>query len=229
MVSGFRGYEVYLADVNGAWGEPVATGSLEQTEAQQEVRFDPRAGRLLRFRVLSTHDDGADPMVLGATGGAGARPYEATAPVQVGSTTMSSFRILEQALPERPVVATALVSAAGLDGTTVLIDGLELEHAVAITTGDRRDFRLAGHWQSFRAEVGLTGGTARFQIWGDDRLLWDSAQVTGPATVKPRLDVRGVGILSLRAISSDDGLETHWAEMRLEGLEGDTVSAAEAG
>ncbi len=223
-----RGYEVYLADVNGAWGEPVATGSLEQTEAQQEVRFDPRAGRLLRFRVLSTHDDGADPMVLGATVGAGERPYEAAAPVRVGSTTMSSFRILEQPLPERPAVETALVSAAGLDSTPVIIGGLEFEHAVAIASGDRRDFRLAGHWQSFRAEVGLTEGTARFQIWGDDRPLWDSALITGPATVKPRLDVRGVRVLSLRTVSSDAGLEAHWAEMMLEGFEGDTVSAAQA-
>jgi hypothetical protein len=66
-----RSYQVYLADVNGRWGEPVATGVLEQTREQQEVLFEPRAGRLLRLRVLGTHDDGIDPMVLGAgsTGG----------------------------------------------------------------------------------------------------------------------------------------------------------------
>ncbi len=224
-----RSYEVYLADVNGAWGEPVATGSLEQTQARQEVRFAPRAGRLLRFRVLSTHDDGADPMVLstGDGAGAGAGPYEATAPVRVGPITLSSFRILEQPLPDRPAMATALVSAAGLESTTVIINGLELEHAAAIAANDRRDFRLTGHWQSFRAEAGLNEGTARFQIWGDGRLLWDSAPVTGPATVKPRVDVRGVTSLSLRVASSDGGVTTHWAEMMLEGFEGDTVVAVE--
>ncbi len=67
------------------------------------------------------------------------------------------------------MVETALLSAAGLEGQAVIVDCLELEHAVAIAAGDRRDFRLADHWQAFRAEVGLDAGTARFQVWGDDR------------------------------------------------------------
>ncbi len=91
-----RRYEVYLADVNGMWGDPIANGVLEQTEEQQEVKFSPRAGRLLRFRVLSTHDDGADPMILNASEQE-ALSFDALTPDNVGPTTISEFHLLEQA------------------------------------------------------------------------------------------------------------------------------------
>ncbi len=45
--------------------------------------------------------------------------------------------------------------------------------------------------------------TVRFQIWGDERLLWDSGLVAATDIVKPQLDIRGIGILSLRTSTAD--------------------------
>ncbi len=89
-----RSYELYLADVNGEWGEPVSSGSIEKSEGEMEVRFAPKAGSLMRFRVLSTHDMGADPMVLGANSDEPVE-YDALAPVLVSPVTISEFRLLE--------------------------------------------------------------------------------------------------------------------------------------
>ncbi len=119
-----QNYEVYIADVNGRWGEPVATGVLEQTEEMQEVVFEPRAGRLLRFRVLSTHDDGVDPMVLGATG-PGEASYDALAPVKVGPTTISEFHLMERVVSGRPALTEVLARESG----AVHMNGLVFDHA----------------------------------------------------------------------------------------------------
>jgi len=220
-----RQYEVFVADVNGQWGEPVTAGSLLQQEEPQEVRFPAAAGRLLRFRVLSTHDDGVDPMVLGADQALSAGPYEATAPVAVGNTTMSLFRVLEQASPDAAPVDAPLFETAGIEPATVTMNGLTFARSASFTGSSRRDVELAGHWHALRAEAGADTGEMRFQVWGDDRLLWDSGTVTGPITVKPRLDIRGIRRLSLRSVTDQADLITHWAEVMLEGHAGDTVTA----
>ncbi|MDE2408641.1 MAG: DUF5110 domain-containing protein, partial [Xanthomonadaceae bacterium] len=48
-----RDYEIYMADSNGEWGTPIATGRLKLSQDKQTINFAPHAGRLLRFRVLS--------------------------------------------------------------------------------------------------------------------------------------------------------------------------------
>jgi len=222
-----RDYEVYLADVNGRWGDPVAGGVLEQTEQGQEVRFAPQAARLLRFRVLSTHDDGADPMVLGASGLA-EKPYDALAPFRVGPTTVSEFRVLERPRPLRPPIRTHLADKTAAGGAAIRMNGLNFEHGLSVRGDSRIDFDLTGDWHTFRAEAGFDDtsprdGTVRFQVWGDQRLLWDSAIVTAPTILKPKLDIRGIRRLSLRTIVSDREISVHWVEALVEGYEGDTI------
>ncbi len=230
-----RDYEVYLGDANGRWGDPVATGKLEQVETEQEVRFAPRAGRLLRLRVLSTHDDGADPMVLGAAG-RGNRPYDALAPVRVGPIAVSELRLLEYTPRDRPraTVSLAAVPPASAplpgDATVLRLGGLEYQHGLS-ARGDRRfDFKLDGDWHTLRADAGIDGrgpasGSVRFQVSGDGRLLWDSGQVTGTTIVKPRIDIRGVTVLSLRTIASDQHILATWADVKIMGYEDDTVTS----
>jgi alpha-glucosidase len=225
-----RDYELYLADVNGRWGEPI-TGSLEKTEEMQEVRFPPRAGRLLRFRVLSTHDDGADPMVLGAAE-LGGKPYDAIAPVRVGPTTISEFRLLERMEPTRSQISVAIAVEAADDGRAVTMNGLRFEGALAVRGDSRLDFELKGDWRELRAEAGIDDasaekGSLRFQVWGDGRLIWDSGKVA-EAIVKPRLDIRGVRMLSLRTVASHPGISASWAELKAMGYAGDTLHALSA-
>jgi alpha-glucosidase (family GH31 glycosyl hydrolase) len=222
-----RNYELYMADVNGRWGEPVAAGTLEQTDSLQEVRFTPKAGRLLRFRVLSTHDDERDPMVTGAVG-SGAGSYDALAPVRVGPTTISEFRLLERSVsPGREIIAD-LAEVAGRKQTPVVMNGLEFPRVLRATGGSRIDFELKGDWHTFRTEAGIDDesgdtGTARFQVWGDGQLLWDSGAVRDSQIVKPKLDIRGITSLSLRTRTTADTMKVNWAETAVAGFEGDTV------
>ncbi|NIL99739.1 MAG: DUF5110 domain-containing protein [Acidobacteria bacterium] len=224
-----RDYEVYLAEVNGRWGDPVATGSLEQVEEVQEVRFAPRAGRLLRFRVLSTHDDGVDPMVLGASE-LGEKPYDAHAAVRVSPATLSEFRILERPVPTRSRVTEYLAGRTVSGEKTVRMDGLDFEHVLGVRGDSRIEFELTGDWHTFSAEAGISedsreGAAVRFQVWGDERLLWDSGPVTAPDILKPRLDIRGVRSLSLRTIASGRETAAGWAEALVAGYAGDRVIA----
>jgi alpha-glucosidase (family GH31 glycosyl hydrolase) len=226
-----RNYEVYMADVNGLWGDPIATGVLEQTEEQQEVRFAPQAGRLLRFRVTSTHDDGVDPMVLGA-GEAGGESYDALAPVRVGPTTISEFRLLERAAPAGPQITASLAEVAGKGAPDIRMNGLDFGHGLSVRGDSRLDFEIAGDWHTLRTEAGVDDtwageGTVRFQVWGDGRLLWDSGTVTTPEIVKPRLDIRGLTSLSLRTVATDQKLVADWAEVVVAGFEGDTIRRVE--
>jgi len=219
-----RNYEVYIADVAGRWGESVAAGVLEQTEEMQEVMFEPRAGRLLRFRVLSTHDDGVDPMVLGATE-LGEESYDALAPVRVGPTTISEFHLLERTVADRPAATVSLAEEAG----TVMMNGLAFEHALR-TQGDTRfDYILEGDWHTLRVEAGIDDsykgdGNVRFQVWGDERLLWDSGVVTSNTIVKQRLDIRCVSSLSLRTAASNPDVVANWADIKVIGFDGDAVT-----
>jgi hypothetical protein len=224
-----RSYEVYLADVNGQWGDPVASGVLEQTEERQEVRFAPQAGRLFRFRVLSTHDDGADPMVIGRPE-IGEKPYDALAPVRVGPTTISEFQILERPEPTRPRTTAYLADKTAIGGTTARMNGLDFEHGLSVRGDNRIDFELTGDWHTFSAEAGIDDasprdGSVRFQVWGDERLLWDSGAVTASTIVKPRLDIRGIRNLSLRTIASSQEISVSWVDTLIAGYEGDTVRA----
>lgn len=46
-------YEVYVSANGSSWGTPVATGTLPNTNAEQQIRFLPKTGRYVRLRALS--------------------------------------------------------------------------------------------------------------------------------------------------------------------------------
>jgi alpha-glucosidase (family GH31 glycosyl hydrolase) len=222
-----RHFELYLSDLNGMWGDPIASGILQQSKEEQVFRFAPRAGRLLRFRVMSTHDDGGDPMVLGASDLEG-ESYDALAPVRVSPMTISEFHLLERAIPAGPQVTTSLVGITGRDSSPVRMNGLNFSRGLSVTGNSRLDFKLEGDWHTLRAEAGIddayTGkGTVRFQLWGDNRLLWDSGTVSSPLIVKPILDIRGITSLELRTIASEQNLLADWADIKVEGFAGSTI------
>jgi hypothetical protein len=217
-----RDFEIDLADANGAWGKPVHSGTLERVQGPQVVRFDPSPGRLLRFRVLSTHDDGFDPMVVGAEGER-TSPFDSTARVQVGSTTISELCIHEHS----PSGGEA-VELLGEIRDGIRLNGLEFERGWVLHDKDRVDLELEGSWQELRVEVGVderspAPGPGRFQVWADGDLLWDSGLVEDGMVHKPRLDIRGVRRLSLRAEASDPRVRLSWAEPVLVGRAGDVV------
>jgi len=244
-----RDYEVYLADNNGDWGEPVARGRLKLQQDAQQISFRPTAGRLLRFRVLTVQNPegdaaaGTDPMVTAATEPA-AKAFNAFAPSDVGPITLSSFKVLEARVPEgkrlqRALSELALPAGIAKDrpassADAMRMNGLQFRTGLGVKPGQQLTLQLAGNWQAFRADLGVddscrAAGGLQFQVWGDGRLLYDSGFVQAPAVVKPELDVRGLRQLTLKTLgargSRPQAVCGNWANASLIGFEGDQASA----
>lgn len=245
-----RDYEVYVADRNGDWGQPIAHGRLELKEGMQSIAFKPVAARLLRFRVLSTHNpDGEsasaiDPMVLAAQGGAPTAAYNALLPPDVQPITLSEFHILEhQTASTGPEQQRFLSELAGLPKSIardkpaskaldMRMNGLRFRKGLGVGPKSRVDLKLDGQWTTLRADLGIddscrTAGGMQFQVWSGARLLYDSGLVQAPGVVKPELDVRGLADLSLRTTGAKGRDAAHvcgnWGNAVLIGPEGARV------
>ncbi|MBN8887193.1 MAG: NPCBM/NEW2 domain-containing protein [Rudaea sp.] len=247
-----RDYEVYLADSNGEWGQPVAVGRLKLEQGMQKIEFAPHAGRLLRFRVLSVQNpegdgaSGTDPMVSAAQGAA-ARAVDALQPRDVGPIALSTFHILEHQVGERPssqrylselalpeASAKSIARDRAFGGSAEMrMNGLQFRRGLGVGANSRVDLKFDGNWQTLRADLGIDdtcrdAGGMQFQVWGDDRLLYDSGLVKAPGVVKPELDVRGLHRLSLRTLGAQGARPAqvcgNWANALLIGQEGDTAS-----
>ncbi|AMJ57230.1 MULTISPECIES: TIM-barrel domain-containing protein [Stenotrophomonas] len=246
-----RDYEIYMGDSNGEWGQPIARGHLQLKEGVQRIDFPAHAGRLLRFRVLSVQNpegDGAgaaDPMVTAAQGNA-ARAVDALQPRDVGPIALSTFHILEQQTAERPArqlylsqlplpaVLAAQVHADRSFAAEVpmRMNDLQFRRGLGVGAQSRIDMKLKGQWKTLRADLGVDdqcrqAGGLQFQVWGDDRLLYDSGFVKAPGVVKPELDIRGLSRLSLRTLGAQGSQPSqvcaNWANAVLIGEEGDSA------
>lgn len=246
--------EVYLADSNGEWGQPVYRGRLLKQQAKQKIEFAAKPGRLFRFRILSTYDqsdDGStqDPMVLTSANEASpAKAYHAAIPAVVTPVTISEFSVLEQALPDLPkqqlYLSDALAktnlpisldqSAYRPDGSSgvMQMNGLKFRKGLGVVGNTAIPLQLSGQWQTFRADVGIDDacrqfGGLQFQVWGDERLLFDSGLIKAPAVVKPELDIRGVKQLRLVTTGVQGNTKApvcaNWANAQLIGFQGDQV------
>ncbi|MFZ6733671.1 TIM-barrel domain-containing protein [Undibacterium sp. Ji42W] len=265
-----KDFEIYLADTNGEWGKPIYTGQLKKQEGKQKVEFAAKAGRLFRFRVLSTHDqnddgDAQDPMVLTSTGDAKpAKAYNAFNPVVISPITISEFSILEKPAPDKARLQTYLSDAvantrkggkasyakdlAYSTGSTkpvkgevntqssmqsnMKMNGLLFRKGLGVAGNSEIDYQLKGDWQTFRADVGIDDscrnhGGLQFQVWGDDKLLFDSGLIIAPAVVKPELDIRGISKLKLKTTgvkaTSKAEVCANWANASVIGFVGDGV------
>ena len=247
-----RDYEIYLADSNGEWGEPVKRGRLTLQQGVQQIDFPAQAGRLLRFRVLSTQNPdgdgagGSDPMVTAAQGSV-ARTVDALQPRDVGPIVLSSFHVLEHPQPTTPaqqLYLSALPLPAALQASVasdhafggqaaLRMNGLLFRRGLGVNAHSRIDLKLTGSWRLLRADLGIddqcrAAGGMQFQVWGDNRLLYDSGLVKAPGVVKPELDVRGLHTLSLRTLGAQGDHPAqvcgNWANAALIGQEGDTAS-----
>jgi len=242
-----RDYEIYMGDNNGDWGKPIKRGQLKLEQGMQTITFPATAGRLLRFRVLSTQNpegDGAaatDPMVLAANAPA-ARAYNAAVPSEVGEITLSEFHVLAHQTQEGPeqqqflsdlAVAKSVSRDKPLHGSEMRMNGLWFRKGLGVGPSSRIDFQLNGNWNLLRADLGIddscrSAGGMQFQVWSGERLLYDSGLVTAPAVVKPEIDVRGLEQISLRTLGARGGKPAqvcgNWANAVLIGTEGSTVS-----
>ncbi|WP_374580155.1 TIM-barrel domain-containing protein [Pseudoduganella sp.] len=248
-----RDYEIYIADSNGEWGKPSFTGRLKLQKETQTINFPATAGRLLRFRVLSTQNpegEGAaatDPMVTAVQpGSAPAKAVNALQPLEVGPIALSTFRIQEHRAREGGELQSFLSDlpmpkGVGRDrpadtgkgrGKEMRMNGLWFRKGLGVGAASRIDLQLEGNWNLLRADLGVddscrSAGGLQFQVWSGERLLYDSGLVNAPAVVKPEIDVRGLRQLSLRTLGARGAQPAqvcgNWANAVLLGTEGATV------
>ena len=242
-----RDYEIYMGDNNGDWGTPVKRGQLKLQEGVQAISFAPTAGRLLRFRVLSTQNpegDGAagtDPMVT-AVGASAARAFNAAVASEVAPITLSTFHVMAYQPKEGPELQQYLSDLAlprsvsrdkPANGKEMRMNGLWFRKGLGVGANSRIDLQLAGNWNLLRADLGVddscrNAGGLQFQVWSGERLLYDSGLITAPAVVKPEIDVRGLSQISLRTLGARGSKPAqvcgNWANAVLIGTEGSTVS-----
>ncbi|MBU2179914.1 MAG: NPCBM/NEW2 domain-containing protein [Gammaproteobacteria bacterium] len=176
-----------------------------------------------------------------------AKAFNALIPKQVTPITISEFKVLEQPLPNQPqlqqplseVVASVSENSRGpveldssnggkkaKDGAQMQMNGLKFRKGLGVAGHSRIDYPLQGHWQLFRADVGIDDscrqhGSVQFQIYGDDQLLYDSGTLQAPAVVKPQLDIRGIKLLSLRTTAGHSKVCANWANAMVIGFAGD--------
>ncbi len=185
-------------------------------------------------------------MVTAAQGNV-ARAVDALQPRDVGPITLSTFQILEHQVAERPAqqrylseltlpaAANAQVRAdlAFQGGQPMRMNGLLFRRGLGVGPASRIDLQLQGQWRLLRADLGIddacrSAGGLQFQVWGDDRLLYDSGLVKAPGVVKPELDIRGLQRLSLRTLGAQGTQPAqvcgNWANAALIGQEGDTAT-----
>jgi alpha-glucosidase len=244
-----RDYEIYIADSNGEWGKPAVAGRLKLQKETQTINFPATAGRLLRFRVLSTQNpdgEGAaatDPMVTAAqNGNSAAKAVNAMQPAEVGPIALSTFRILEARSKEGAEQQSflsdlPLPKGVGRDrpagkGKEMRMNGLWFRKGLGVGANSRIDLQLEGNWNLLRADLGVddscrSAGGLQFQVWSGERLLYDSGLVAAPAVVKPEIDVRGLRQLSLRTLGAHGAQPAqvcgNWANAVLLGTEDATV------
>ena len=218
-----KDYEIYMSDVYGNWGNPVHTGQLKLQEKQQQVRFEPIVGRMLRFRMLSAHDPNAKDNQQTLTQNA---PYNAMEPVKIDSISISEFILHGPEQHQKPTIKQYLTKDTK---TQLIMNGLTFNHGVQVQGNSQLDFQLQGNWQLFRADVGIDDNCdnqdgIHFQVWGDGKLLFDSGKVQKPAVVKPELDIRTVSRLSLKTKDVNKIGCGNWANAQIIGFEGDKVT-----
>lgn len=234
-----RDYEIYMANSNGKWGKPLHRGTLESQQQKQKIEFSPMVGRLLRFRILSTQAQAAggnDPMVTASMNDAATNaPYNAFEPAQVNPITIAEFSLLEQPLPNKAKQKIYLsdltwsqhdqsLSDIGLDlakgrwvtgDTAMVMNGLKFKKGLGVRGNSRVDYPLPQDAQLFRADIGIDDsckakGQMSFQLYGDDKLLFNSGIIKAPTVIKPEIDIRTINKLSLRTKGDDDSC-ANWA------------------
>ena len=227
-----KDYEIYMSDMNGDWGKPVHTGTLKHVKDTQEVRFKPIIGRMLRFRALSLHNPDVDESDAKEETVVENGPFNALQPNKIGSLTISEFKLHQQALPKgerQKVFLPDNSRQASKNEKAFVMNGLKFTKGLGVVGNSRLDYTLSGNWQVFRADVGIDDNCKNpdginFQVWGDDRLLFDSGTIVAPAVVKPELDIRSVRKLSLRTVDNKVEGCANWANAAVIGFAGDEVN-----
>jgi hypothetical protein len=95
------------------------------------------------------------------------------------------------------------------------MNGLKFSKGLGVKGDSRVDYTLPKNAQLFRADIGIDdsckiNGKISFQIFGDDKLLYNSGIIKAPTVIKPEIDIRTLQTLSLRTKGNNNSC-ANWA------------------
>ena len=110
------------------------------------------------------------------------------------------------------------------DGKLIRLDGVTYAKGLGTNSNSSVSLNLAGSYSTFISDVGIddevgSKGTVKFQVWGDNVLLYDGSTMTGESPTQTiALNVAGVQVLKLVVTDAGDGTaydHADWANARL--------------
>ncbi|MDX1948694.1 MAG: FG-GAP-like repeat-containing protein, partial [Pirellulaceae bacterium] len=109
------------------------------------------------------------------------------------------------------------------DGNPLTLAGVRYAKGLGVHSYSSISFALGGKYARFLTDIGIddevgTRGRARFQVWGDGKLLYERTKTGADFTSSISLDVNGIQTLKLIVTDGGDGIaydHADWAGARL--------------
>jgi alpha-galactosidase len=229
-VSTDQGVELWSRPLHGAGRRAVLVVNTMASPVQREVHWTEIGLRdeTAKVRDVWAHEDrGASASYAVSTPAHGvtlltvdgSEPAPPSGAVDLGAW-VSTYAIDADA----PVARDHAWALPGAAPVPMSMHGERYEKGLGVHAESDVRFSLGGHCAAFSATIGIDDssdgdGSVTFQVWGDDRKLFDSGKVTAKAKPRPvRVQLGGVNELRLvvRARGSTEGDVADWALAALE-------------
>jgi len=227
---GLQGFRIAQNGTSSVWAKPLgeagtrAVGLLNQGEAPANITFSlTDVGLQNRPATLRDVWEGQD---LGTTNPNG--QFTANVPAHgllllkvvgvdpelpgPGPTDVSSLSPIYAANAIGPTERNRANGGAGAgDGNPIAIRGASFDTGLGVAAGSLAVYRLGARCSRFEAVVGVDDqanntGSVAFEVWGDNRLLFQSQTVNRNSAALPiEVDVTGFFRLKLRVTNGGDG------------------------
>jgi alpha-galactosidase len=233
-VSTEQGVEVWARPLHGGGRRAVLVINSTASPIQREVRWTDIGLRdeSAKVRDVWAHEDVGNAPTPRAAYLVTAPPHGVTLLTVEGTEPAAPSGVIDlgawvstyAASAEGPVGRGRAWAPRGAAPAVMSMHGDTYEKGLGVHAESDVRFSLAGRCAAFVATIGIDDtsegdGSVTFQVWGDDRRLFDSGKVTAKTKPRPiRVQVGGVGELRLvvRARGSPAGDVADWGSAAIE-------------
>lgn len=203
-------YRVYLSSTNGDWGEPVAEGEWPKNKELKIAQFAEQEASFVKFEVVKAVGDFVS-----------AREFDLIA---TKKRTPTKKVVLTE---DRVNTQGDVVVGSAVNGGEMTMNGVTFESGIGMEAPATAEFSLDGSWTRLNADVGIddsckvADNKVKALIYADGAKIWEF-ELSGPAVVKPDIDLFNIRKVSLQVVNSDNsdvGDCVNWANLKLTGPE----------